>query len=207
MILAVAAVAVIAVAVVAFFFLWGGSGSPTSSTTGRNNTSTSGSTGTSGSSGTGSTGSTGGSGSTSSTGNGTSTISMTVAAVDGTRPTDFNMTVHLFSGTTRISTYDRKDPISFGAGKDYTALQGIITFRGNNYREGASYGTADVKTAKLQVLWSVPTGSIAKASGTGSWTGSGWTGQPLIVKWPDDLKQIMNIRADKKAEPGLTEII
>ena len=64
-----------------------------------------------------------------------------------------------------------------------------------------------MKTAKLQVLWSVPTGAIPKPGGVGSWTGSGWTGQPLIIKWPDDLKQIMNIKEDKKAEPDLTEII
>jgi hypothetical protein len=203
-VLAVAALAVIILAVVAFFFLYGGGGKSTTSTTRGNNTSTSGS-GTTNNSGTGSTGSTDGSGSTSSTGG--STISMTVAPVDGTKPGDFSMTVHVYDGTTRVSTFERKDPIDFGPGASYTALQGIITFRGNNYREGASYGTADVKTAKLQILWSVPTGSIAKKAGTGSWTGSGWTGQPLIVKWPDDLKQIMNITDEKKADPDLTEII
>ena len=205
---AVAGLAVIALVVVAVFFLYGGHGKATTSTTRGTNTSASGTTGTTGKGGTGSTtGSTGGSGSTSSTGAGSSGISMTVAAVDGTRPSDFQMTTHIYQGTTRLSSYDRKDPIDFGPGSQYTALQGIITFRGNNYRQGASYGTADVKTAKLQVLWSVPTGAIAKASGTGSWTGSGWTGQPLIIKWPDDLKSIMNIKDSKKTEAGLTEII
>jgi PQQ enzyme repeat/PQQ-like domain len=205
---AIAALAVIALIVVAVLFLYGGNGKSTSSTTGGTNTSSSGSTQTSGSTGTGSTsGSTDGSGSTSSTGGNAGDISMTVAPVDGTKPSDFDMTVHLYNGTTRITTYTRKDPIDFGPGKEYTALQGIITFRGNNYREGANYGTADVKTAKLQVLWSVPTGAIAKPGGTGSWTGSGWTGQPLIVRWPDDLKQIMNLKDAKKTEAGLTEII
>ena len=35
----------------------------------------------------------------------------------------------------------------------------------------ANWGTADIKPAKLSIAWSVPTGSIAKKSGSGSWTG------------------------------------
>ncbi len=63
---------------------------------------------------------------------------MTVAAVDGTRPTDFDMTTKVYRGTEAVSSYEREDPISFGSGKDYTDLEGIITFRGNNYRSGAN---------------------------------------------------------------------
>jgi outer membrane protein assembly factor BamB len=117
------------------------------------------------------------------------------------------MTTKIFKGTTKVASFNRQNTISLGPGKDYTSLEGIITFRGNNYREGASYGTADIKLAKLVPVWSVPTGSLAKTSGTGSWTGSGWTGQPLIVKWPEDLKAIMNLKPEKKAEPDLTEVI
>jgi hypothetical protein len=201
-----AALAVVALIVVAVVLLYGGNGKSATTTSGKTTTSA-GSTRTTGGSnnGTGSTGSTGGS--TSSTGSSASTIKMTVAAVDGTRPTDFSLTTHIYNGNTRITSYNRTDPISFGPGKTYTALDGIIAFRGNNYRSGASYGTADIKTAKLQIIWHDTSGAIAKGSGTGSWTGSGWTGQPLIIKWPDDLKQIMNISAAEKAKEGLTEVI
>ena len=200
MVFAIAVLAVIALIVTAVVFLY--SGDSSSSTTSGGNTSSSGSQ-TTGSSGSSTSGSTSGSEATTST---TAGVAMKVAPVDGTRPSDFAMTTHLYDGATRVSSYDRPDPIDFGPGKEYTALEGIITFRGNNYREGAGYGTADVKTAKLQVLWSVPTGSVAKTGG-GAWTGSGWTGQPLIVKWPRDIKQIMNIKDAKKADPDLTEII
>ncbi len=199
---AIAALAVIALIIAAVVFLYGGDSS--SSTTSERSTSSSGSSQTTGSSGSDSTsGSTGEPETTTSTGAG---IAMTVAPVEGTKPSDFGIVTHLYDGATRISSYDRADPVDFGPGKEYTALEGIITFRGNNYREGASYGTADVKTAKLQVLWSVPTGSVAKTGG-GSWTGSGWTGQPLIVRWPEDIKQIMNIKEAKKTDSDLTEII
>lgn len=137
----------------------------------------------------------------------TAGIAMTVAPVNGTRPSDFGMVTKIFQGTTQIPSFTRPSPINLGPGQDYTSLPGVLTFRGNNYRSTASYGTADVTAAKLQVLWSVRTGSIKKGGGLGAWTGSGWTGQPLIVKWPNDLKQIMNISPNAKAQPDLTEII
>jgi outer membrane protein assembly factor BamB len=208
MVVAFAGLAVVALVVAAIVFLaGGGDGGSAGTTIAGNSTSSSNSSGTTGSP---TTGSNGGSGTSEDTDPTTSTdqgIKMAVAPVDGTKPSDFDLTTKIYEGKTAITSFDRTDPIDFGPGKDYTALEGIITFRGNNYREGASYGTADVKNGKLQVLWSVPTGAIAKATGSGSWTGSGWTGQPLIIKWPADLKQIMNISDTKKAESGLTEII
>jgi hypothetical protein len=207
---AVAALAVVVLVVVAVVFLYGNDSNGT--TTSRSNTASSGPTKTTthpgSSSGSDSTsGSTEASDSTTSSEGETGTVKMTVAAVDGTKPSDFGITSKIYSGTSAVSSYTRDDPINFGPGKTYTALDGIITFRGNNYRDSASYGTADVKTAKLEVLWSHPTGSILRSNGKDYWSGSGWTGQPLIVKWPDDLKQIMNINDTKKAEDGLTEII
>jgi hypothetical protein len=134
-------------------------------------------------------------------------LSMTVAPTDNTMPSVFKFSTGVYRSTTKLTSFNRTSTISFGAGKDYTSLPGVVTFRGNNYREGASYGTADVKLGTLEVLWTATTGSIAKATGTGSWTGSGWTGQPLIVQWPDDLKSIMNISEEKKAQADLTEVI
>ncbi|NLO28556.1 MAG: PQQ-binding-like beta-propeller repeat protein, partial [Actinobacteria bacterium] len=134
-------------------------------------------------------------------------INMSVRATAETSPEAFSITTKIFRGTTQISSFQRQNTIFFGPGRDYTNLEGIVTFRGNNYREGASYGQVVVEQAKLTTVWSANTGSVAKATGTGSWTGSGWTGQPLIVKWPADIKAVMNIKADKKAAPDLTEVI
>ena len=76
--------------------------------------------------------------------------------MDGTRPSDFDMTTtSLPRHRAASAASSARTPSDFGSGKDYTDLEGIITFRGNNYRSGANYGTADVKTAKLEVLWSV----------------------------------------------------
>ena len=41
----------------------------------------------------------------------------------------------------------------------------------------------------------------------GAWTGSGWTGQPLMVQWDEDTKNIMNLYPEKKSKKDLVEVI
>ncbi len=202
-VLVVSLVILVALAVLGSYFALGHDS--TSSSTGGPTSASSGATSTGGSS-----TSSSGTHSTATTEETTTTLAgvdMKVRAVASTRPAAFDITTKLFRGTEPISSFSREPPLSFGQGKDYTALEGIITFRGNNYRDTAAYGTVDVNSASLSIAWSVPTGSLPKTGGTGSWTGSGWTGQPLLVKWPEDLKSIMNLKATKKADPDLVEVI
>lgn len=100
-----------------------------------------------------------------------------------------------------ITDYHREDPIYFGASSEYTQLEGIVTFRGNNYRDQASYGTIGGEPTGFGLKWSVNIGGIDE------WTGVGWTGQASIVKWPAETVQIMNIYEEKKAKGELTEVI
>jgi hypothetical protein len=145
--------------------------------------------------------------STSTTAGADSPLAMTVAAAASTTPAKFDLSTGTYVDGKKVSSYNRADPIDFGRGSAYTDLEGVITFRGNNYRDSPSYGTADVQQKTLTLMWSVTSGSLAKSSGTGSWTGSGWTGQPLLVKWPEDLKRIMNLKDAKKSDPDLVEVI
>ena len=107
-----------------------------------------------------------------------------------------------------IKTYNRTEQISFGnANKEnYFALPGIATFRGSNYRTGAVYGTANIVNKTLTTVWEKDIGSLSRPSG-GAWTGSGWSGQPLVVQWDEETKQIMNLYAEKKAKKDLVEVI
>ena len=100
-------------------------------------------------------------------------------------------------------SYNRENPITFGAPESYFALPGVATFRGNNYRDNAAYGTANIKDKTLSMAW---TANSTKLPG-GIWEGSGWTGQPLIVKWDDATKAIMNLYDTKKAKADLVEVI
>ncbi len=105
--------------------------------------------------------------------------------------------------------FNRSEPISFDFGSSYTTLPGVVTFRGNNYRSSAVYGTANVLERKFdsKKSWSVKTGKLKKTVKKGYWTGSCWTGQPLIVQWDEATKQAMNIYTKKKTKANLTEVI
>ena len=103
------------------------------------------------------------------------------------------------------STYTPEGEISFEMGNTYTSLEGVITFRGNNFRDNPSYGHTNITENILEPVWSADTGSLSY--GNASWTGSGWTGQPLIVKWPQKTKANMNMYDWAKEQEGLVEVI
>lgn len=123
------------------------------------------------------------------------------AYTDKTNPDNFGVKWEIIQNGSIVDTYTREEAITFGEGREYTGLEGLITFRGNNYREGASYGTVDVKDKTLTQKWSSEIGAL------NGWTGSGWTGQPLIVRWDDETKAIMNLYEDKKTKADLVEVI
>lgn len=104
-----------------------------------------------------------------------------------------------------IGDYKADGDISFNIGQDYTDVDGIVTFRGNSFRDTPSHGYADMTDFRLNKLWSADTGSLS--SGSAVWTGSGWTGQPLMMKWPKEVKAHMNMTEKAKADDELVEVI
>lgn len=86
---------------------------------------------------------------------------------------------------------------------DYTTVPGILTFRGSALRQNAAYGTATVNKRALKLIWkqSLPsTGSI--------WGGgAGWTGQPLLVQWPQNVKTFMKLTTAQKSDAHFVEVI
>ena len=118
-------------------------------------------------------------------------------------PDRFSIRWEIFDGGTMRHSYQRENPIFFGEPDQYFPLPGVSTFRGNNYRNSASYGTATVTDKTLTTVWTHNTGVIEG----GSWSGNGWTGQPLIVCWDAETRQIMNMHPEKKNKENLTEVI
>ena len=104
-----------------------------------------------------------------------------------------------------ISDYTPKENHSFDAGISYTDVDGIVTFRGNNFRDTAAYGNTQIKDGKIKDLWTAKTGSLTYGDAT--WSGSGWTGQPLMEKWPKEIKQSMNMYDWAKEKDDLVEVI
>jgi outer membrane protein assembly factor BamB len=121
--------------------------------------------------------------------------------LDATNPFNFGFRSDIMSGDKEVDDYFRSPGVSFPSAEDYTDMKGILTFRGNNYRNAPNFGTATVEDKKLEIAWRVDTGSI------GRWAGSGWTGQPLIVEWPEATRNVMNIKDEKKQKDDLKEVV
>ena len=124
-------------------------------------------------------------------------------AVGNTDPDQYGIRWEIFENGTVTHTYNRDNPITFGEPEDYFALPGVAAFRGNNYRDSATYGTADITEQSISLAW---TADSTKLPG-GIWEGSGWTGQPLVVQWDAETKAIMNLYDSKKNKENLVEVI
>ncbi len=110
----------------------------------------------------------------------------------------------ILKGDKVVGNYTPEDTIAFGDPETFTDVEGVLTFRGNHYRNRPAWGTADVNEKKLEIIW---THNIGSVSGHNSWwPGAGWTGQPLLVHWPEETRQIMGLNESAKAK-DLVEVI
>lgn len=116
-------------------------------------------------------------------------------------PSNHNFKWEILKDSKKLENYIRDEVVSLKKSDEYNKIEGITTFRGNNYRDSASYGFVDVKEEKLEKVWSIGIGYID------SWTGVGWNGQPAIIKWDENLKKAMNIFSEKKNKKDLKEVI
>lgn len=121
--------------------------------------------------------------------------------VDSTDPEKMGIKWEIMVDGELVENYQREEKIQFPDTKTYTDAVGITTFRGNNYRNTASYGTATVAEKTITKTWDRGIGSL------NDWPGSGWTGQPLMVRWDAETKQIMNLYQEKKDKEDLVEVI
>ncbi|MEG1559826.1 MAG: PQQ-binding-like beta-propeller repeat protein [Clostridia bacterium] len=134
----------------------------------------------------------------------------TAYPVESTMPSVFGFKSELNVDGKNVDSYTSEKPIIFSDSDSYTKLEGIISFRGNNFRNSSSYGVVSLEEKTLEKLWNIPTNSLQKGESNnykGAWTGSGWTGQPIIVKWPKETKAVMNMYDTAKADDNLVEVI
>lgn len=127
--------------------------------------------------------------------------------VDTTNPANLITSTEVMVDGQLVEDYQDTDPISFGEGSEYTGVKGVTTFRGNNFRDGAAYGTVKLTSKLFGDTWTKNTASLNDAGGN-VWTGNGWTGQPLIAQWPKETRQIMTNMYDwARNADTLTEVI
>lgn len=84
----------------------------------------------------------------------------------------------------------------------YSNIPGVLTFRGNHLRDSASFGFIKERPTRIEKQWVFQTGASPRWGG-----GAGWTGQPAIVKWPNEVKAMMNVKAEFKKKNDFVEVI
>lgn len=127
--------------------------------------------------------------------------SIVAAPTANTQPSNFGFQTDIMVGGNIVDSFSRDIPIMFPTANEYTNVQGITTFRGNNYRNMSSYGAVNVTENDLEIIWERNTGALTK------WSGSGYPSQPIIVQWSDEMRSIMNIKEEKKSKSNLVEAI
>ena len=135
-------------------------------------------------------------------------IDLMPEATENTKATNFIEYTEVMSGGEYVEDRESRSPwfsFDFRQGSTYTDMEGVITFRGNNFRDSAQYGTAEMKDYTISQIWERETGSLEYNGHM--WSGNGWTGQPLLVRWPESTKQVMNMYDSAKAKEGLVEVI
>jgi len=130
-------------------------------------------------------------------------------AVDGTRPSDFGLETTMLLNDEQIVTYTRQDRIDFGNTNQYSNIEGILTFRGNNFRDTASYGSLGSSIAgELSIVWQNDLPEVIEPDNPNrNWSGMGWTGQPLVAKWSPEARENMNLYPEKRDKTDLKEVI
>ena len=127
---------------------------------------------------------------------------ITVTRSDSANPAQFGFSGAIKVNGKDVDSFKRSDLLNFGRDNEYSVLPGVTTFGGNNYRNSFAYGTATITDKRLREQWTKTIGAL------GNWSGTGWTGQPLIVQWPVETVAVMNVKQSfKDAALPLTEVI
>lgn len=96
-----------------------------------------------------------------------------------------------FLSAARISfKVDRKDTLNDNRISSladlYAGTSSVLTFRRSIRRQGDFHGRLDSLPSRMRIEWRVDTERDYSDSIYGPWGGgTGWTGQPLYVEWPD----------------------
>ncbi len=68
----------------------------------------------------------------------------------------------------------------------YADVPGVFTFRGGAFRDADFHGKVTGTPSRIEIIWKFTTDNGTTSERYGSWGGgSGWTGQPLFINWPD----------------------
>lgn len=134
----------------------------------------------------------------------------TVYCTEDTSPQAHNVIETVMADGYVVSSYRRQEPIRFTETflNDQKDSDGMATFRGDYTRSKSSGGTSEIiRESFTDDRWVYSTGKVLKSNGVDYWSGNGWTGQPLLAVWDEDVKQTMNMYESAAQKEGLVEVI
>lgn len=121
------------------------------------------------------------------------------------------LTQNVINGAVIVTDYQRENEIRMGDPLEYSSVAGITTYRGNNFRNTATFGCLsplDGAVDTITQVWEFTgTGARLASSQTFEWEGFQLTGQPIVVRWSSDVRASMNLYSDKASKEDLTEVI
>ena len=85
----------------------------------------------------------------------------------------------------------------------YEKAPGALTFRCGARRDAGFGGVLDSVPTQISVDWQFITDEDYAPTRYGSWGGgTGWTGQPIYIEWPDSIRTTFNQSAEKEIMVG-----
>ena len=134
----------------------------------------------------------------------TATPPLTGIAAEGADPSLIRDTV-IYNGSSKVESYLRERMLNMPIADRYlTQPYGVLTYRGNAFRQNAAVGTVG-DISGMTVVWTAEAGSVKGSSST--FYGIGWTGQPAIIKWSKEVRAATNIFEEKRNTTALKEVI
>ncbi len=134
---------------------------------------------------------------------------MPASAAEGHTAQDLKLTEKVYSGAKVQSSYSRDNAIIMQDADRYSYYDpgtGVYTFRGDNFRRNAAFGTVNVADARLELKWEYSLNSL-RTEDSGTLYGVGWNNQPAIIKWTKEVRNMMNLYTASKEESAMKEVI
>lgn len=134
----------------------------------------------------------------------TATPPLTGVAASSADPGLIRDTV-IYNGSSKVDSYTRDRALNMPVADSYiTQPYGVMTYRGNAFRQNAAVGTVG-DISEMALAWTAEAGSAKGANST--YYGIGWTGQAAIIKWSKEVRAATNIAEAKKNTTALKEVI
>ena len=124
----------------------------------------------------------------------------------------FKDTVYASASHVKVVLLTVKDSTDDGVIRDlrdtYANAAGALTFRSGPRRDARFDGLVDGRPTDIEVLWTYKTDRNDEPTDYGRWGGgTGWTGQPLYIEWPDRVLTAQKKSGAMTAGAGKREVI